>query len=202
MLPKLFALTGTALLLAGAPVTTAVYECDDGTRLTLRTETGGAWLFLPEKSVELPPAPTETGHKYADENITFWYRGENGLLLRRGQRAAACTADPQAAEWEAAKLDGADFRAADKTGRWELLLFNGGEDIVLTADGNRRYVFKNGVTYVDKRKKQSIIRATTRTHALKVTLTGGTCKSQKYDTAVIIVLDGKKKFAGCGRALH
>ncbi len=186
---------------------TYAYDCNNGTRLTARFENDTLWLFLPEKTVHLPHAPTASGTKYADANTTFWTRGNEAMLLRRGRQNTSCRVDRKASVWEAAKLDGFDFRAVGNEPGWTLLIAGGGEGIILTTDyGTKSYIFKNGTTYEDKRKKQTTIQATTRKHKLKVLLQASPCidsmSGEEFETTVTLLLDDTKEFNGCGQALH
>ncbi len=191
---------------AAAPRTYA-YECNNGTRFTARFDADGVRLFLPGTTVNLPHVPTASGAKYADENITFWTRADEAMLLRRGRQNTSCSVDMKASVWEAAKLDGFDFRAVGNEPGWTLLIAGGGEGLILTTnDGSKSYIFKNGITYEDKRKRRTLIQASTRTHTLNVTLRAQPCSDtmsgETFETAVTVTLDGKRTLRGCGRALH
>jgi membrane-bound inhibitor of C-type lysozyme len=186
---------------------TAAYTCNDGTAFTAQYVKDSAWLFLPSKTQKVPHVRSASGAKYENESVTLWTRGNEAMLIRSGKQSTTCTIDRKATIWEAAKLDGADFRAIGNEPGWELLLFNGGEGIIFTTGyGTESHVFKNGAAYEDKRARRTTYSATTRTHKIKITLTPERCQDsmsgESFETTVAIVLDGKQRFSGCGKALH
>jgi len=186
---------------------TEAYQCNDGTRFTLRIERDFTWIFLPEHTSLLKSVPTEEGKKFEDDNTSIWMENGEAMLIRRGERSTACLIDRKATPWEAAKLDGADFRAVGNEPGWELLIFSGGKRIILTTDyGISTFIFKNVTVYSDKRKQSTVYREKNRKHSLSLTLSVGPCtdtmSDETYETKVSILLDGKTKLQGCGRALH
>lgn len=195
----------SSTLLADSLPEVQSFSCNDGQKITVQLDQFDAWLFLPRQTVKLRRGITASGAKYSDQNITFWSKGKDALLIRRGEQSAACIANNDATAWEIAKLDGADFRAVGNEPGWELLLFDNA--IIVSADyGAINRVFKHATVYEDKKKKTTTYEASKSGHSVKIVLSQGPCtdtmSDETFETKVFMLLDGKEKLNGCGKALH
>lgn len=184
---------------------TAAFKCTDGTAFTARYADNSVRLYLPGKTVKLPRTRSASGARYADGKTIYWTKGDEAMLIRRGFAASDCKIDTKATVWEAAKLDGADFRAIGDESGWELLIFS--DAMILTADySTTNLVFKDASIFEDRRKNRTTYHAHTKEHSISVTLSRGPCKSTMsddvYETKVTILLDQERTLNGCGKALH
>lgn len=200
----LFALFGTLLHADNFPAAYS-YKCNNGEVLTAQFDDEDVWLFLPGKTVKLPKTDARDGNSYADQNVTFWSKDEDAMLIVRGQEATACIVNEEATVWELSKLDGADFRAVGNEPGWEVLIFRNA--VILSSEyGAVNHVFKHATVYNDKKKKTTTYEAREAGHRIEMVLSQEKCtdsvSDETFETSVSILLDGKQKLSGCGRALH
>ncbi len=185
-------------------VSTFYYECDDQSRFVARVEDGHAWLFLESISINLPRRPSASGVKYQGADYLFWIKGEEALLETMAGKSLQCENNRAKAIWEAARLDGADFRAIGNEPGW-LLLINA-ELLILDVDyGTKHYEFKMPEPEVDVEARLTRYRASEDGRDLVLELEGRPChdsmSDEAFPTRVRIYL-GERWLQGCGRPLH
>ncbi len=185
---------------------TFVYECDNDYVFVARIEGETAWLFLPGSTVQLPHVRSGSGAKYSDGSVTFWSRGEEAMLEVEGEEKRTCRNNRAKAIWEHAKLNGVDFRAIGNEPGWHLEISAGLESIVFVTDyGENRYEFPFVEPTVNNEAGTAVYSVSTGDHEFEILLVGGDCRDtmsgEEFETAVKVILDGKKYY-GCGRALH
>ena len=112
---------------------TFVFVCDDGTSYTVQARETEAWVFRPGGSLRLPEVASEEGAQYSDGRFEVRIDGQQALLGEVPGELQRCVNDSRAAVWEAAKLDGVDFRAVGNEPGWHLEIREQSR-IILVAD--------------------------------------------------------------------
>ena len=184
---------------------TYVYECNDGYSFTARVGEKNAWLFLPNQSVNLPLASSDSDSKYSQGLIVYRATGDKATLEVGGKRHADCSNNRAKAIWEDAKLRGVDYRAIGNEPGWNLEI-TPGDKIVFVADyGNNVYKFVTPQPVVDQDARKTIYKVLDDQHIMEVLIEGRPCSDtmsgEMFNTTVTVLLDNKK-YRGCGMALH
>jgi len=162
-----------------------------------------AWLFLPGATVKLPRKVSASGAHYGDESVSFWSKGEEATLEQHGARVN-CRVDRRNTPFEAAKLDGADFRALGNEPGWELVMYY--DRVRFTWDyGNERAEFPATQPVTDQERASSAWTSKAGDMTIEILLQALPCldsmSGDSFETTVTVKLDGRE-FHGCGRALH
>lgn len=186
---------------------TFAYSCSNGQQITAQYFHNSVKLYLPDETVKLPLVRSASGVKFENDAITFWAKNNEALLLERGRHNISCEIDDNASIWEAARLEGADFRGIGSQRGWELLTYQQGKGIVLTVDyGFKSLVFRNGTTYPAFKQHPTVILAKNKKHEVHIELSETECrdgkKEQTYPVSVFIVVDNLYKLRGCGKPLE
>jgi uncharacterized membrane protein len=191
---------------------TAVYDCVARERpfsIVTQTAEGGLHIWVPEpfaaRYVLLERVEVASGERYEHAGITARSKGEAAMFEIDDIRVTECELNRRESIWEAAKLNGVDFRAVGNEPGWVLeisertkLLFRYDYDASLieaiASDINP-----------DPEARETVFTAGTASGLLVITLRGQICSDtmidESYETAVSIEL-GDRSFLGCGRALH
>lgn len=182
---------------------TFVYTCEDDFQFTVRREDEAIWLFLVKKTVTLAQVESASGVKYRNDDVLFWSKGEDALL-EIGDKMYSCKSDRKQAIWEAARLDGYDFRATGNEPGWYLVIK--GNKIDYTGDyGTTHHHFIDADHSMDEQQSKSTYKAIEGEHELSLVLEAKKCQDsmieERYETTVTLLLDGKR-LHGCGRPLH
>jgi acid phosphatase (class A) len=184
---------------------TYVYECADGYSFTAKTEDNKVWLFLPQKTVELPRVPSASGVKYSEGPVMFWSKSDEAMIEVDQERHTDCTNNRAKAVWEDARLRGADFRAVGNEPGWYLELTNDERILFVGNYGSTKYLFDTPEPSVDPQGPETVYKVQKSGHELRVVLKGRPCvdsmSGEPYETTVTVMLDGKK-YQGCGKPLH
>ncbi len=182
---------------------TFVYTCEDDFQFTVRREGDATWLFLAQKTVTLAQVESASGIKYRDDDVLFWAKGEEALLELSDKRYR-CKSDRKQAIWEAARLDGYDFRATGNEPGWHLLI-NAREIDYIGDHGQIHHHFLGVDLSVDEQQNKSTYKAIEGSHELSITLEAKKCldsmSDDSYETTVTLMIDGKE-LHGCGKTLH
>lgn len=180
---------------------TRVYYCPSSQkRITLRFEKNRLWLFSPEG--------TYSFDSHCDPLEGMTCRNKEGIVLRFDRETASlktpkiqlsdCRWDPKASVWEAAKLDGVDFRAIGEEPPWILEIRGARVDFYFGYE-KRRYRFPH--TRIETENNRTVMES----KEFKAVLTPGPCRDsmsgKTFETAVWIEWGGRR-LHGCGRALH
>ena len=184
---------------------TFVYNCNNDLEFVACIEQDNAWLFLPEKTVQLFLVSSGSGAKYSNDEFIFWSRGEEALFEAPGNKIYECVNDRARAVWEQAKFAGVAFRAVGNEPGWELKITPGGELIFITDYGEKQYSWPTPEPVTDQQKKQTVYTAASSQGNIEVVLRLGPCADTMaditYETEVTVTLNGKK-YPGCGMALY
>lgn len=185
---------------------TYVYECPAGYDFVVSIEDDQAWLFLPEKTIQLPRVPSASGERYSDKQTTFWSKGDESRLELGTEKYIACKNNHAKAIWEHAKLKGVDFRGLGNEPSWTLELVS--NDTIIFShfyDKINKYVFIRSTPEIDQAARKTVYKAKNKEHELSVTISGAPCRDsmsgELFESNVTVRLDGKL-FNGCGKALH
>ena len=187
-----------------AAASTFFFECEDQSSFVARAEDGHVWLFLEDVTVNLPRRPSASGEKYQSTAYLFWSKGSGALLETTGGKRRQCTNNPARAIWEAARLNGVDFRAVGNEPGWSLEL---GEDLLAleTDYGASRYEFRTPQADVTVDAKLTRYQVTENGQEFLLELKGQRCtdtmSGETFPTRVSATLNGRV-LRGCGRALH
>lgn len=187
-----------------ASASTFVFECDDQSSFVARVESNHAWLFLKNVTVNLPRRPSASGARYQGTEHLFWSKGDEALLETTDGKKLQCKNNRAKAIWEAAKLDGADFRAIGNEPGWTLLL--DADLLVLDTDyGTNHYQFKTPEPDVDVEARLTRYQVSEKGQDFLLELRGQSChdsmSGEAFPTRVRIHLNDRW-LHGCGRPLH
>jgi len=168
---------------AGQQPQTHVLRCENAAPVTFRQEGDTGWLF-------------------AEKTVKTTY--EDGLFIGEGYRLKldenvatlndqTCQYDLAAAQWEHAKLNGADLRAVGNEPPWILELYP--DKLVLWRGYDKKRIeqpiVKHGLSYLSK------------DYTVKLSL--GPCQDsmsgEEFETRVQL-LSEQESLQGCGRPLH
>lgn len=193
---------------AGEPAarTTFAYDCDDGAEIVVRhrAKTDDVWVFLPGVSKPLPHVPAASGARYSDGSITFWSKGSEALV-EIGSRTLRCTENRPRSIREDAKLRGVTFRATGNEPGWFMELTRGGDIVLVTRWGERRYVFPTPAPVTEPVDRTTEYRTTAGGRTLIVLLEARECRDnmsgERFPTTVTVHLD-RDVLRGCGTPLH
>ena len=187
-----------------AASSTFFFECEDQYVFVARTREAHVWLFLDDVTVNLPRRLSASGEKYQSAEYLFWNKGGEALLKTADGKQRQCKNNRARAVWEAAKLNGVDFRAVGNEPGWFLEL--SGDLLVLETDyGASRYEFSTPPADVDAVARLTRYQVTENGRNLLLELKGSRCRDtmtgEDFPTSVSVTLDARV-FQGCGRALH
>jgi len=182
----------------------AAYSCGfaEGNQVEVAYHPGGAWVFLPGRTVHVDRMRSASGAKYEGEGVVWWIKGREAMLETAGI-TATCTQNDSATPWVDAKLRGADFRAVGNEPGWHLEIHGDAGITLVTGYGTRTV----RVPPVAPREEaaRTVYHAETEAHDLTVELRPGPCfddmSGARYATKVTVTVDGQT-LRGCGRALH
>jgi len=170
-----------------------------------RIEGDQAWLFLPGKTVSLPPVMSGAGSKYSDGKISFWNKGDEARLEIAPDKHRLCRNNRYLAIWEHAKLNGVDFRAVGNEPGWHLEISIGSKILFVSDYGQSRYEFDTPAPKSDAKKQMTTYRTGQSDHTLEISITGKSCqdtmRGDSFESTVTVTLDGRT-YRGCGKALH
>lgn len=182
---------------------TFVYACDQDYRFVARVEPDNAWLFLPDITVNLAHEPSAAAAGYRGSNYRYRYDGEEAWLEVKREKYH-CRNDRAAAVWQAARLDGADFRAVGNEPGWWLTI--GSERMVFVGDYGKRRVemaTPEAEVFADQRFTRYTVRQAGA--EVDIELRGIDCRDsmsgEDFPVTVRVVFNGVQ-LHGCGRALH
>lgn len=191
---------------------TAVFRCVVRERSFLvatQTTPSGLYVFIPQpfepRTVHLGQVESASGARYEGEGISAGTKAGTAMFVFDGVRVAGCRLDRKASVWEAAKLDGADFRAIGNEPGWVLEIRERNK-LVFDYDYDRNHVeaFANNIS-TDQSTRQTMFVADSESGVLRVTLTGEVCldsvSGEAYETTVLVEYLGVS-YPGCGRPLH
>jgi uncharacterized membrane protein len=180
------------------------FECEGKYVFVARVEDAHAWLFLEDVTVNLPRRPSVSGEKYQSTDYIFWIKGNQARLESSDGKSRQCKNDRARAVWEAARLNGVDFRAVGNEPGWFMELDD--DLLVLETDyGASRYEFSTPPADVDVNARLTRYQAAEDGWHLLLELKGTQCmdtmSGEMFPTRVSVTLNGRV-FQGCGRALY
>ncbi len=184
--------------------TTLVLECADSFTVVVQVDTGPAWAFFPDSTVQLPHVTSGSGAQYRSGPYLIWTKGEEAVVESPTARFTGCRNNRRLAIWEDAKLRGADFRATGNEPGWFMEIAY--DSIIVVADyGELTLSFPTPTPVEDAANLQTTFETTTGEHSLRVLLEARRCQDsmadESYETTVTIHLDGRE-LQGCGKSLH
>ena len=184
---------------------TYVFECADDFSFTARIENQNAWLFLRRDTLQLAMVEAASGVKFADEEHTFWMKGEEAMLITPRRTHKDCKNNYRLAIWEHAKLNGVDFRAVGNEPGWVLEISNQADILFITDYGQSRHEFVSTNVSSATQGLMTMYEANNDQDRIEIKLTaqrcGDTMSDEKFPVTVNVLLN-QKEYNGCGRALH
>ncbi len=180
------------------------WDCEDLRVVSKNEGHEKLWLFLPDRTLELPLVQSGSGAKYTDDDVVFWLKGEEQALFIDGERMRRCGVDRRASVWEDAKLRGLDFRAVGNEPGWLLEL--GPEKLVFVYDyGTRRVEAPRPDAQNDSEARRSVFSTKVEKLPFELVLEGRPCEDVMSGESfpVRVEIDwGDRHYVGCGRGLH
>jgi putative lipoprotein len=190
---------------ASNEASTFVYHCDPGLRFVARLEGQRVWLFLPDRTIDLPRVPAASGVRYADAETVFWEKGGEAMLELGDRRYLGCRNDRRAAIWEHARLNGVSFRAVGNEPPWILEIYDGDRIDLRTGYEGHRHRFTNVLIDDDPVARVTRYRAREDDKEIRVRLSARGCRDtmsdESFETQVTVRFGGRE-LHGCGRPLH
>jgi uncharacterized membrane protein len=191
---------------------TAVYDCVARERpfsLVTQFTPSALTLIIPEpfvpRTLQLQRVEAASGERYEDDDILAWLKGDEARFIVDTVRITECDLNRQESVWQAAKLDGVDFRAVGNEPGWVL---------EIRERNKLTFWYDNDATAMEavatdiatsQDTMESVFSATGDAGNLRVTLSGKICtdaeSGEPYKTSVLVELDDVE-LVGCGRALH
>lgn len=179
---------------------TYVLACSNQSRYVVRAGSNEAWVFRPEGTLRLPSVDSLAG-VYSDGQFELRILGEQAEWLAPASTPLVCVNDRRQAVWEAAKLDGVDFRAVGNEPPWVLEIRMQSRIVLITEYGGRRDEFVLPLVQEDKPTRTSRWDA----GPLQVIITAHPChdsmSGEPFESQVKLIWAGKT-LDGCGRSLH
>ncbi len=191
---------------------TAVYDCVARERpfsLVTQSTPSALTLIIPEpfvpRTLQLQRVEAASGERYEDGDTLAWLKGDEARFIVDTVRITECDLNRQESIWEAAKLDGVDFRAVGHEPGW-VLEIRGRSKLTFWYDNDEPVIEAVATDIATSQDTtQSVFSATGDSGNLRVTLLGKVCtdteSGEPYRTSVLVELDDVE-LAGCGRALH
>jgi membrane-bound inhibitor of C-type lysozyme len=191
---------------------TSVYDCIARERpfsIVTQTAPSALHVFIPEpfvpRTVLLQRVESASGEKYEGESVTAWTKGDDAVFIVDTVQVRECELNRQESIWEAAKLDGVDFRAIGNEPGWVL---------EISERSKLRFRYDYGQSEIeaiaddivpDPDSRETVFSATTSSGELRIVLSGKVCTDTMSDevfrTSVLVeYMDAS--YSGCGRALH
>jgi putative lipoprotein len=180
-----------------------VYRCPDGYAFTVIPHERGVSLMLPERTLELPPAPGASGTRFEGEGIVYRTHGDEASLATPSASRTGCVGQPADGPWEAARLRGVDYRAVGQEPGWAVEIHEGVEIRFETDYGETRATAPAPAPQVDGGRRT--YRARTAAHEIIVQIDRTPCEDsmsgEPFPTTATVWLDGREHL-GCGRELR
>ncbi|SHG81695.1 MliC family protein [Ferrimonas marina] len=183
------------------PHTTLVMECAQHSFVVdLKGEQ--AWLFLPEQTLALNQVVSASGSRYQGEGVTLWLKGEEGRLEGALGDPSDCRNNRAKAQWEQAKLSGADFRGLGQEPPWILEIY---PDQVRFWQGYERtpvpLVLVERTQLADRTRYQLQQQGETWWLELSPGPCADSMSGEPFETKIRLE-QPQRTLLGCGRALH
>ena len=190
--------------LKNTTITTYVYQCSPDIEFVARlADDDHIWLFLPQQTVKLPRVKSGSGVKYQLEKIMFWQHQGEAMLSIGDIVYKACENNPSEAIWQAAKLNGADFRAIGNEPGWHLIIEQ--ENTITLTSQYGQQIDKFSHVEILPSETQTIYRANNGQNTLLMKLSNGPCtdsmSGETFETHVSLTLNNQP-LKGCGKSLH
>jgi membrane-bound inhibitor of C-type lysozyme len=191
---------------------TAVYDCVARERpfsLVTQSTPSALTLIIPEpfvpRTLQLQRVEAASGERYEDDDILAWLKGDEARFIVDTVRITECDLNRQESIWQAAKLDGVDFRAVGNEPGWVLEIRERNK-LTFRYDSDPSAIEAIATDIAKSQDtRQSVFSATSDAGNLRITLSGKVCRDtedgEPYRTSVLIELDDVN-LVGCGRALH
>ena len=184
---------------------TFVFECGSTFSFVAAIVDDTAWVFLPQKTTNLPRVLSANGEKFSDNQYTFWIKSNKAMLETVTSTHRNCMNNGSKAIWEHAKLSGVDFRAVGNEPGWQLEILNQDRILFVGDYGNFSREFPAPEPTTDKQTRRTIYQTAAEGKNLMVIIEGRQCrdtmKGEIFETTVSVTLD-RKTHQGCGRPLH
>jgi uncharacterized membrane protein len=188
----------------GPKLDTLAWDCE-GPRVVSKSESREVlWLFLPDRTLEMPLVPSASGAKYQKDGVLFWTKAGDQALLELHGQVHRCGVDRQASIWADAKLRGLDFRGVGNEPGWVLEI--GPETIRFEYDyGTRQVELPRPSAETDEAARRTRFTAVVERLPFEILLEGVACNDvmsgEAFETRVELNW-GDRHYVGCGRGLH
>lgn len=191
---------------ASTPTLTRVFSCDGGYRLTLRTQSDLATLYLPDATYELRVRRERGAELLSGKDAPLIRIKDEKAWLRatEEQPQRTCRLDRRAALWEDARFRGVDFRAENAAQGWYLEIDR--KKVLFVGEyGQQIQEFPHASPQVSDTRAQTIYRGLSESgRQLELKLEAGLCvdrgSGERFGTRVRLRIDDQTRF-GCGRYL-
>lgn len=186
------------------PISTYAYQCSPAIEFVARlADKDHIWLFLPQETVKLPRVKSGSGVKYQLANIMFWQHQDEAMLSLRDILYKACKNNPSEAIWQAAKLNGADFRSVGNEPGWHLTI-NQKANITLTTQYGQQIEHFSHAAILSS-ATHTLYQAKNGSNTLLMKLSIGPCtdsmSGEKFETHVSLKVN-EQSLKGCGKSLN
>ena len=191
---------------------TSVYDCVARERpfsIVTQTAPSALHIFIPEpfspRTLLLERVEADSGEKYEGDSISAWIKGDDARFIVDTVHVTKCDLNRQQSIWEAAKLDGVDFRATGNEPGWVLEIRERSKLVFRYDYGQSEIEAVADSIVSDPESRETVFSAATSSGELRITLSGKTCadtmSDEVFETSVLVDYLGTR-YSGCGRALH
>ena len=128
-----------------------VWDCDDGTSLTMKNllREKAIVLDLHEGPRRLPQVVSASGAKYDDGSVSFWTRGDTAMFERKGSAIVNCRDNRARSLVADARARGVAFRGQGNEPGWILEISLPGTIVLNTNYGQERHEFQGATVTGD-----------------------------------------------------
>ncbi len=183
---------------------TFVYRCSNDFRFSVRVRPDTVDVRYGTETATLPLVTSASGERYSADGVTFWNRGDEGLLETSRISYAECESRHAPDPWVESGLLGYDFRAIGQEPGWLLEIDNEKGMRVLTDYGETEIHIGETPDRIAESSTSWSYTVRGGPAELRVVIADTTCQDlmsgEEFPSSVTLTVDGRD-LAGCGQSL-
>ncbi|MCB1705405.1 MAG: MliC family protein [Halioglobus sp.] len=181
--------------------TTLVYDCN-GFDFVARLGPGEMAVWLPDRYTVLSQVRSREGTLYEESDVSFWRKGDDGILTVAGQSHLNCQLQPHRVPWEDARRRGVDFRGVGNEPGWHLEIQAGRQLLFVSGYGAERTLVTEPVETCSG--SVCVYSGASGSRELRVEIAEEPCvdtmSGQQFPFSVEVTFNNAH-YQGCGRSL-
>ncbi len=183
---------------------TFVYRCSNDFRFSVRVRTDTVDIRYGTETATLPRVISASGERYAADGVTFWNRGDEGLLESPRISYTECASRHAANPWVESGLLGYDFRAVGQEPGWLLEIDNERGMRVLTDYGETEIHVGETPDRIAESSSSWSYTVRGEPAEVRVVIADTACQDvmsgEEFPNSVTLTVDGRD-LTGCGQSL-